>query len=58
MARFESFNSRLRDEPLALEIFDLVRALRFMLAMHQVSYYNYHQHSARDKMTLVDLATQ
>ena len=56
--RIESFNSRLRDELLTLEIFDSMWEIRFMLEEHRKNYNHYRPHSALGYMTPVEFATK
>ena len=56
--RIESFNSRLRDELLTLEIFDSMWEIRFMLEEHRKNYNHYRPHSTLGYMTPVELATK
>jgi putative transposase len=56
--RIESFNSRLRDELLILEIFDSMWEIRFILEEHHKNYNHYRPHSALGYMTPVEFATK
>ena len=56
--RIESFNSRLRDELLTLEIFDSMWEISFMLEEHRKNYNHYRPHSALGYMTPVEFATK
>jgi transposase InsO family protein len=56
--RIESFNSRLRDELLGLEVFDSMWEIRFMLEEHRNHYNHYRPHSALAYMTPVEFVTK
>jgi transposase InsO family protein len=56
--QIESFNLRLRDEFVTLEIFDSMWEIRFMLEEHRKNYNYYRPHSALGCMTLVEFATK
>jgi putative transposase len=56
--RIESFNSRLRDELLAREVFDSMWEIRFMLEEHCNNYNHYCPHSALSYLTPVEYATK
>jgi putative transposase len=57
-SRIESFNSRLRDELLTREVFDLMWEIRFMLEEHRNNYNNARPHSALAYQTPVEFATK
>jgi len=54
----ESFNSRLRDELLAREVFDSMWEIRFMLEEHRNNFNHYRPHSALAYQTPVEFATK
>ena len=54
----ESFNSRFRDEFLALEVFDNLQAARKLTGFWRANYNEHRPHSSLDYMTPADFARQ